>query len=75
MRKAFLKTYQTVRDLSSTVFYTLLIKASSPEADSMQKRKQTYAEKVRQGSRGYYVGAVRATNNTAEMQALIEALF
>ena len=23
----------------------------------------------------YYVGAIRATNNTAEMQALIEALF
>ena len=37
-----------MRDLSSTVWDTLLIKASSPEADSRQKQTQTYAEKVRQ---------------------------
>ena len=48
MLKAILKTHQTMRDLSSTVWDTLLIKASSPEADNMQKQMQTYAEQVRQ---------------------------
>ena len=38
-------THQTMRDLSSTVWDTLLIKASSPEADSMQKQTETQAEK------------------------------
>ena len=41
-----------MRDLSSTVWDTLLIKASSLEADNMQKQTQTYAEKVRQEARG-----------------------
>ena len=35
---------------------TLLIKASSPEADSMQTQTQTYAEKVRQEGRGHIRG-------------------
>ena len=35
-----------MRDLSSTVWDTLLIKASSPEANNMQKQTQNYAEKV-----------------------------
>ena len=52
--KAILKTHQTMRDLSSTVWDTLLIKASSPVADNMQKQTQTYAEKVRQESERTY---------------------
>ena len=40
MLKAILKTHQTMRDLSSTVWDTLL-KASNPEADNMQKQTQT----------------------------------
>ena len=56
MLKAILKTHQTMRDLSSKVWDTLLIKASSPEADSMQKQTQTYAEKVRQEERGHIHG-------------------
>ena len=56
MLKAILKTHQTMRDLSSTVWDTLLIKASSLEADNMQKQTQTYAEKVRQEGRGHKRG-------------------
>ena len=56
MLKVILKTHQTMRDLSSTVWDTLLIKASSPEADSMQKETQTFAEKVRQEGRGHTRG-------------------
>ena len=56
MLKAILKTHQTMRDLSSTVWDTLLIKASSPEADIMQKQTQIYAEKVRQEGRGHTRG-------------------
>ena len=37
MLKAILKTHQTMRDLSSTVWDTLLIKASSLKVDNMQK--------------------------------------
>ena len=48
MLKAILKTHQTMRDLSSTERDTLLIKASSPEADSVQKQTQTHVEKVRE---------------------------
>ena len=43
-------------DLSSTVWDTLLLKASSPQADSLQKWTQTYAEKVRQEERGHTRG-------------------
>ena len=55
MLKAILKTHQTMRDLSLTVWvwYTLLIKPSSSEAHSMQKQTRTYAEKVRQEGRGH----------------------
>ena len=56
MLKAILKTHQTLRDLSSTVWDTLLIKASSLEADNMQKQTQTYAEKVRQDGKGHSRG-------------------
>ena len=52
MPKAILKTHQTMRDLSSAVW----IKASSPEADNMQKQTQTYAEKVRQEAKGHTRG-------------------
>ena len=54
--KAIIKTNQTRRDLSSTVWDTLLIKASSPEADKMQKQAQTNAEKVRQEGKGHTRG-------------------
>ena len=37
MLKAILKMHQTTRELTSTVWDTLLINASSPEADNMQK--------------------------------------
>ena len=56
MLKSTLKTHQTMRDLSSTVWDTLLIKASSPETDNMQKQTQTYAEKVRQEGKGHTRG-------------------
>ena len=56
MLKAILKTHRLMRDLSSTVWDTLLIKASSSEEDSMQKQAQTYAEKVRQEVRGHTRG-------------------
>ena len=56
MLKAILKTHQTMRDLSSTVWDTLLIKASSPKADSMQKQTRTYAVKVRQEEREHTRG-------------------
>ena len=56
MLKAILKTHQTMGDLSSTVWDTLLIMASSPEADNMQKQTQTYAEKVRQEWKGHTRG-------------------
>ena len=56
MLKAILKTHQTMRDLSSTVWDTLLMKASSLEADSMQEQTQTDAEKVRQEGRGHTRG-------------------
>ena len=60
MLKAILKTKQTMRDLSSSVRDTLLFKASSPEADNMQKQTQTYAEKVRQeGERTHTRPAIR----------------
>ena len=45
-----------MRDLSSTVWGTLLSKASSPEADSAQKQTQTNAEQVRQEGRGHARG-------------------
>ena len=53
MLKAILKTHQTMRDLSSTVWDTLLIKASSTEADNMQKQTQPFADKERQEERGH----------------------
>ena len=56
MLKAILKTHQTVRDLSSMVWDTLLIKASNSGADSMPKQTQTYVEKVRQEERGHTRG-------------------
>ena len=56
MLEAILKTHQTMRDLSSTVWDTLLIRASSPEADNMQTQTQTYAEKVRQEGKGHTRG-------------------
>ena len=56
MLKAILKTHQTMRDLSSTVWDTLLIKATSPEAHNMQKQTQTFAEKVRQEEKGHTRG-------------------
>ena len=43
--KAILKAHQTMRDLSSTVWDTLRIKATSPQADIVQMQTQTYAEK------------------------------
>ena len=52
MLKAILKTHQTMRDLSSTVWDTLLIKLPSPEADDVQKQTQTCAEKLRQEGKG-----------------------
>ena len=48
MLQAILKTHQTMRDLPPTVWDTLLIKASSREADNVQKQTQNYREKVRQ---------------------------
>ena len=45
---AILKMHQRTRELTPTMWDTLLVKASSPEADNMQKQTQTYAEKVRQ---------------------------
>ena len=56
MLKAILKSHQTMRDLSSTVWGTLLIKVSSLEADNVQEQTQTYAEKVRQEGRGHKRG-------------------
>ena len=56
MLTAIVKTHQTMRDLSSTVWDALLIKASNSEADNMQKQTQTYAEKVRQEGRGHTRG-------------------
>ena len=56
MLKAIPKAHQTTRDLSSTVWDSLLIKASSPEADSMQKQTQTREEKERQEERGHTRG-------------------
>ena len=56
MLKAILKTHQTMRDLSSTAWHTLLIKASSPKAVNMQKQTQIEAEKVRQEARGHTRG-------------------
>ena len=56
MLKAILKTHQTMRDLYSTVWDTLLIKAESSEADNMQKQTKNYAEKVRQEERGHTRG-------------------
>ena len=56
MLKAFLRTLQTMRDLSPTVWDTLLVKALSPEADNVQKQTQTCAEKVRQEGRGHTRG-------------------
>ena len=53
MLKAILKMHQTTRELTSTLWDTLLVKASSPEADNMQKQTQTYAEKVRHEGRGH----------------------
>ena len=50
MLKAVLKTHQTMRDCSSKVCDIQLIKASSPEADIMQKQTQICAE--RYGKRG-----------------------
>ena len=47
MLKAILKTHQTMRDLSSTVWDTLLTKASSPETDNMQMQTQTRTHEVR----------------------------
>ena len=41
-----------MRDLSTTVWDTLLIKASSSKRDNMQKQTLTYAEKVRQEDAG-----------------------
>ena len=47
MPKAIIiKKHQTMRDQSSTVWDTLLVKASSPEAESMQTQTQTCAENV-----------------------------
>ena len=48
--------HQTTRELTSTVWDTLLVKASSPEADNVQKQTQTYAEKERQEGRGHTRG-------------------
>ena len=45
MLKAIPKTHQAMRDLSSTVWDTLLGKASSPEAENVQKQTQTHAER------------------------------
>ena len=56
MLKAILKMHQTTREVTSTMWDTLLVKASSPEADNMQKQTQTYAEKVRQEGRGHTRG-------------------
>ena len=56
MLKAILKMHQTTRELTSTVWYTLLVNASSPEADNMQKQTQTYAKKVQQEERGHTRG-------------------
>ena len=56
MLKAILKMQQTTRELTSTVWDTLSVKALSPEADNMQKQTQTYAEKVRQEGRGHTRG-------------------
>ena len=39
--KAILKSHQTVRDLSSAVWDTLLTKASSPEEEAMRKQTQS----------------------------------
>ena len=71
MLKAILKAHQTMRDLSSTVWDTLLIIASSPEADSMQKQTQTCAEKVRQEGHGHQRGPpfVWLTRQHAETDA------
>ena len=43
--KAILNTHQTMRDPSSTVWETLLVKAPSPEAESFQKKTQTFSER------------------------------
>ena len=56
MLKATFQTHQTMRDLSSTVWDTALIKTSSPEADNMQKQARIYAEKVRFEVRGHTRG-------------------
>ena len=48
-----------MRDLSWTVWDIPLIKASSPEAGSMQKQTQTYVEKVRQEGRGQHEDHIR----------------
>ena len=48
-----------MRDLSSTVWDTLLIKASSSEADNKPKWTQTCAEKVRQEGRGHSRTTIR----------------
>ena len=53
MLKATLRTRQTMRDLSSTVWDTLLVNASSPEVDTVQKQAQIHAEKERQERRGH----------------------
>ena len=56
MLKAILETHQTMRDLSSAGWDTLLIKASSPDADNVQKLTQTCAAKVRQEEKGHTRG-------------------
>ena len=45
--KAISKSHQTMQDLSSTVWDTLLGKESSPEAEAMRKQTRSYAEVVR----------------------------
>ena len=49
-------THQTMRDLSSTVWDTLRVKASSPKAANVQKQTPTYAERVRQEGRWHTRG-------------------
>ena len=59
--KAILKTHQTMRDVSSTVWDTLLIMASSPEADTIQK---TDADLRRKGAARGAMTHPRASGHT-----------
>ena len=53
MLKAILKTHQAMRDLSSTVCDTLLIKASATKQATCKNRRRPTERKVRQEGQGH----------------------